>query len=143
MTNTGVMSARELVAGLIVRDGRLFLVHNIKHNNVRIEPPGGKRHDDESREQAVVREVMEEVGLVAEVTGLFGVYETSSPEGDFSVYTYICEVKDGEPALCEPHCIGGFGWYTYQEMQALASSGTLAPNMRAALGELKRLLSER
>lgn len=141
MTDTGIMSARELVAGLIIRDGRLFLVHNIKHNSMRIEPPGGKRHDDESREQAVMREVMEEVGLVAGVSGLFGVYETSSPEGDFVVYTYFCEVKGGEPALCEPHCIGGFGWYTYEEIEALASTGTLAPNMRSALGELKILLS--
>ncbi|OGQ53215.1 MAG: hypothetical protein A3J24_02330, partial [Deltaproteobacteria bacterium RIFCSPLOWO2_02_FULL_53_8] len=107
------MDKRELVAGLIVRDNRLLLVHNIKHNGLRIEPPGGKRHLDEGREDAVIREVMEETGLGVKVTGLFGVYATDSPEGRFNVYMYLCdcEGKGGggagtaEPMVLEPHLI--------------------------------------
>lgn len=134
------MDKRELVAGLIIREGRLLLVHNIKHNGLRNEPPGGKRHDGEGRVEAVVREIMEETGLGVKVTGLFGLYVTDSPEGRFNVYMYLCEAGTGEPAVMEPHLIGGLGWYSYKDMEAMAAAGSLVPNMVAALAELRVLL---
>lgn len=134
------MDNRELVAGLIIREGRLLLVHNVKHNGLRNEPPGGKRHAGEGREEAVVREIMEETGLGVKVASLFGVYVTDSPEGRFNVYMYLCEAPSGEPAVMEPHLIGGLGWYSYKDMEALAASGSLVPNMVAALAQLRALL---
>ncbi|MBI5886051.1 MAG: NUDIX hydrolase [Deltaproteobacteria bacterium] len=134
------MDTLELVAGLIIRGNRLLLVHNVKHNGFRVEPPGGKRHGNETREEAVAREVMEETGLSVHVGGLFGVYSTHSPEGSFNVYMYVCDAPKGEPAVMEPHLIGGLGWYSYDEIEALAASGALVPNMVAALMQLRALL---
>jgi len=136
------MVTRELVAGLIIRDGRLLLVHNVKYNGLRVEPPGGKRHGGEGREEAVAREIMEETGLRVEVCGLFGIYATRSPEGSFNVYMYICEAPHGEPVVMEPHLIGGLEWYSYEDIETLAASGVLVPNMVSALGELKGLLDK-
>lgn len=135
------MDTRELVAGLIIRDKRLLLVHNVKHDGFRIEPPGGKRHGDETREEAVAREVMEETGLRVDVRGLFGGYSTHSPEGSFNVYMYLCDAPQGEPIVMEPHLMDGLGWYSYEDMEGLAASGALVPNMVAALGEIKMLLA--
>lgn len=134
------MDKRELVAGLIIRGNRLLLVHNIKHNGLRYEPAGGKRHDDEGREEAVCREIREETGLSVKVNGFFGLYATDSPEGRFDVYMYLCEAEFGEPVVMEPHLIGGLGWYTYNEIEAMAASGSLVPNMAAALARLRALL---
>ena len=47
--------------GLVVRDGRVLLVHRPKYDDWAF--PKGKLEDDESWEDAAVREVEEETGL--------------------------------------------------------------------------------
>jgi 8-oxo-dGTP diphosphatase len=132
---------RELVAGLIIRDRRLLLVQNAKYATVRIEPPGGKVDTGETREEALRREVAEETGLTVLELSLFGTYRTDSPEGPFLVYTYRCEVAEGEPRVLEPEKIPGFDWYSIGELDELSRGSALAPNMVAALDEIKELLS--
>ncbi len=130
----------ELVAGLIIRGSRLLLVHNAKYAALRIEPPGGKVEVGESRESALVREVAEETGLRVVEQRLFGCFKTDTPEGLFPVYTYICQVADGEPQVREPEKTPGFGWYSIGELEELRSKGVLVPNMVAAFDELRELL---
>ncbi len=128
---------REMVAGLIIKDGKLLLVHNKKHGAVRIEPPGGKKHSGESSMEAVVREVEEELGIKCRPEKFFGAYDTSSPEGDFSVRMYLCDIVSGEPRIVEPDKIPEFGWYSFKELEACKA---LVPNMIEALPKLKEYL---
>ena len=133
---------REMTCGLVVRGGRLLMVHNAKHG-LRVEPPGGKKHPGEGWEESVVRELAEELGVVVRVTGLFGEYETHSPEGEFLVRMYLCEITGGEPRVCEPDKIPGFGWYSVEEMERLRAEGVLVPNMVAAMEDIRVLLEKR
>ena len=133
---------RLLVAGVIVRDGKILLAHNIKHG-LRIEPPGGKVHPGEMPEDALRREVQEELGMEVEVVKLLGIYHTSSPEGDFPVYTFVCTVKNGEPMPDrEPGKIGHFAWFTPEELCTVCTkaerdrSHLIVPNLQAALGDI-------
>lgn len=130
-----------MTAGLVLRDGRALLVHNAKHGDVRIEPPGGKVNPGEGLKESVVRELREELGIEVRVGRLFGAYHTTSPEGDFLVRTYLCEIASGEPRVCEPDKVPDFGWYDLKEMEDLARKGSLVPNMVAALKDLKVFLS--
>lgn len=130
----------ELVAALIIREGKLFLVHNTKHGSRRIEPPGGKVREGEAREAAVKREVYEEAGLTVDGLTYFGAYGTSSPEGNFTVYMYICGRAEGEPVVREPDKISSFGWYGVEGLEALKEEGTLVPNICESLDRLKGLL---
>lgn len=140
MTHNGRMDTeRDMTAALIVRDGKLLLVHNVKHG-LRIEPPGGKVHPGEGLEESVVREVAEELGVDVRVTGLFGEYPTHTPEGLFVVSMYLCDIISGEPRICEPEKIPEFGWYSYDELLELRDTGALVPNMCAALDGLRGLL---
>ena len=132
---------RELVAGLVIRDGRVLLVHNLKHGQERVEPPGGKLHPGETDSQALVREMEEELGIKAEPLRLLGVYPTHSPEGEFSVHMYICWIVEGEPRVVEPDKIPSFGWYGMDELRRLETEGRLVPNMAEALKDLKGLVS--
>jgi ADP-ribose pyrophosphatase YjhB (NUDIX family) len=131
---------RDMVAGLIIRDRRLLLVHNTKHDDLRIEPPGGKKNDNEDWEGAVIREIQEEIGVKVMPTKLFGVYDTHSPEGEFSVHMYFCDMVGGEPRVIEGDKISGLEWYSFSELMELKESGSLVPNMCDALPKLKQYL---
>lgn len=131
---------KELVAALIVKDKRLLLVHNVKHGTLRIEPPGGKIHDGETREAAVAREVMEELGIEVRVKGQLSAHPTDSPEGGFIVHMFVCEITAGAPRVVEPDKIPAFGWYSVEEMERMRADGTLVPNMGGALEEVGQMV---
>lgn len=130
-----------MTAALIIKDKRILLVHNTKHNSLRIEPPGGKKEDDESLEECVVREVKEEIGIKISPIKLFGKYRTNSPEGDFAVYMYFSEIIEGEPTLMESDKISKFGWYSFENLNKFKEQGLLVPNLCSALNELKTFLT--
>ncbi len=131
---------KELVAAIIVKDKRLLLVHNVKHGTIRIEPPGGKRHSDETLEEAVAREAQEELGIEVRVKGPFCAHPTDSPEGGFIVHMFVCEITAGTPHVVEPEKIPAFGWYSVEEMERMRAEGTLVPNMIGTLEEVGRMV---
>jgi ADP-ribose pyrophosphatase YjhB (NUDIX family) len=137
--NISMRPIREMTAGIIIKDKRALLVHNMKHG-LRVEPPGGKKEPGEGWEESVIREIKEELGVTVRVTKLIGVYATHSPEGEFLVRLYLCEITYGEPAVMEPGKIPSFGWYTLEEMKLAEKDGTLVPNMTLALSDIERLL---
>ncbi|MBI5492719.1 MAG: NUDIX hydrolase [Deltaproteobacteria bacterium] len=124
---------------MIIRDKKVLLVHNAKHG-LRVEPPGGKRHEGEGAEASIIREVKEELGVSVSPVRLFGTFDTRSPEGDFSVRMFICEITSGEPGVMEPDKIPSFGWYSFSELEGLKEDGSLVPNMAEALPLLKKLM---
>lgn len=130
---------REMTAGIIIKDKRVLLVHNIKHG-LRVEPPGGKKEPQEGWEESVIREIKEELDLTVRVRETIGDYATHSPEGEFLVRLYLCEIISGEPKLMEPDKIAAFGWYSVDDMKKVALDGTLVPNMGLALADIEKLL---
>lgn len=135
---------KNLVAAIIRRHRRMLVVHNIKYG-LRIEPPGGKTKEGETPEDAIRREVLEELGMIIEPVSLIGIYTTHSPEGSFDVHTYDCDILEGEPQIgLEPGKIGGFEWLDADTLMALSSdpASGLVPNVRAALKDILHLLNE-
>ena len=130
---------KEMTAALIIRDKRALLVHNMKHG-LRIEPPGGKKEPCEGWEESVIREVKEEIGVTVGVKAAIGEYATHSPEGEFLVRLYLCEITSGEPTVMEPDKIPSFGWYSLEDMKKAAQDGTLVPNMSLALSDIAKFL---
>lgn len=135
---------RHLVAGVIVRDGTLLLVTNIKYG-IRLEFPGGKVEPGENLEEAIKREIQEEIGRKAVIVGTMEDFQTESVEGQFIVHNLVCEI-DGEPVEgLEPKKIGPIRWYTFAELRSLAEQNPcpLAPNVVAMLGEFERMLEKK
>jgi len=132
---------KDMTAALIIENRKILLVHNTKHDKLRIEPPGGKREGNEDLEDCVIREVKEELGIEILPIKLFGIFNTNSPEGDFRVYMYLSEIKEGEPTLMEIDKISDFGWYTFEDMKMFKEQGILVPNLCSALNELKIFLT--
>lgn len=62
------------VAGAVIReDGRMLVIK--RRDNGNWEPPGGVLELDETPQDGVVREVLEETGIYVEVEQLTGVYK--------------------------------------------------------------------
>lgn len=129
---------RIVVAGVVVRDGKVLVVRNIKHE-LRIEPPGGKVEPGETPEEATVRELKEELGITVRVLKPIGMYETDvTKEGVFDIYTFLCEIVEGEPTDgLEPDKTGGFEWMTIPELEACPD---LVLSMRNALGDVRAVI---
>ncbi len=80
--------------GVVVRGGRVLLVHRPRYDDWSL--PKGKLEVGETWEQAAVREVAEETGLRAEITGEAGRTEYES-RGEPKEVRYFRMTAVGEP----------------------------------------------
>lgn len=60
--SNGSVGRRPSVRGIILRDGKIAMMHSLKYNYYKL--PGGGIEGDESLEETLVREVREESGLI-------------------------------------------------------------------------------
>lgn len=82
------------VAGVVVReDGRVLVIR--RRDNAQWEPPGGVLELDETFEQGVRREVLEETGVSVEVKRLTGVYQNLTR--GIVALVFRCMPVAGEP----------------------------------------------
>jgi 8-oxo-dGTP diphosphatase len=94
----GLVDERKRAAAVIVRDGRVLMVHERSRRATGGEwwtLPGGGIGPDESAEQAMRREVLEETGLI--VLDARPLLEMPYPAGMTSVFSVT--VADGEAYL--------------------------------------------
>jgi len=59
------MAYKSFASGYLVKDGKVLLVHHNKFN--KWVPPGGHIEEDETPDQAVIRELAEELGISVKV----------------------------------------------------------------------------
>lgn len=122
--------------GAIVHDagGRLLLVRR------RNEPaaglwsvPGGRVEPGERLEDAVVRELAEETGLLVEATGIVGVVERDGPGVVYEIVDYRARLADGvDPAsACAGDDATEVGWFTAGELATLDAVPGLVEQLRA------------
>jgi 8-oxo-dGTP pyrophosphatase MutT (NUDIX family) len=90
--------------GAIIRDHHILLLKQIEHASGRSywQIPGGGIEPDETEEQCVQREMLEETGLSVQVSSLL-LDEPSTPGAIERWKTYRCAILAGEARPgCEP-----------------------------------------
>ncbi|WP_043640543.1 NUDIX domain-containing protein [Nonomuraea candida] len=118
------------VAGFVFDDtGRLLLA---RHGDVGLwGAPGGGVDPDERPQDAVVRELREELGVRIEVRGLIGVYggpefRTLYPNGHevgYVIAAYACVLAPGSPAPQPDGVeINDFRWVPEHEVAGLSTT---------------------
>jgi len=115
-------------AAIINDAGELLLIQRLREPEAGAWGlPGGKIDFGEHAENAVVREIEEELGVVIELTGLIGISEIID-RGDGRHWvspTYTARIVSGDPKLMEPEKHGGWGWFQTSDLPSPLTTPTL------------------
>lgn len=85
----------EVVAALIVRDGNILATQRgYGEFKGKWEFPGGKIEENESREEALKREIMEEMHAKINVGDYLTTVEYDYPNFHLTMHVYICSLED-------------------------------------------------
>lgn len=96
------MKTVRVVAGIIIEDGKVFATQRgYGEFKDGWEFPGGKIEQGETPEEAVVREIMEELDTEVEVKELFDTVEYDYPKFHLPMDCFICKIKKGDLVLKE------------------------------------------
>ncbi len=121
--------------GAVIKDdqGRLLLIKRGHEPAAgRWSLPGGKVEPGETDQQAVLREVLEETGLIVTCGGLVGVVQRPGPPGAvFDIRDYAASVCGGD--LRPGDDAAGARWVTAAEAAALDAAAELTDGLLAAL----------
>ncbi len=108
------------VAVIVVRDGRVLVGRRLSasHGRDTWQFPGGHLEWGESIARCAVREVAEETGLEAVMTG-YGPYtnDVFVDEGKHYVTLFVlASAPSGSPRLMEPEKCAEWGWYEWDSL---------------------------
>ena len=105
----------QVVAGLMIEEGKILIARRHFHdsNGGLWEFPGGKVEKGESPEQALSRELKEELDLYVKVGTLFGENSFETPRATFELKLYYCKRLSGTIYLTEH---SEFAWITLDQI---------------------------
>ena len=99
------MKTIEVVAAVIFRDRKVLCVQRAEHEkdyvSLKWEFPGGKVEVGESREEALVREIEEELATEIHELQYLMTVEHSYPDFHLTMHAYTCALKAGNVELRE------------------------------------------
>lgn len=107
-----------VAAAIIVREGKVFLAKRAKnqHQGGLWEFPGGKCEASESPEQALVRELQEEVAITPDAPILFDTVKHNYGDKEVCLYFFLVESFNGEARGNEGQLTA---WFDLQDLASL------------------------
>lgn len=108
---------------VLVRGGRVLLVQQLKPSAFgKWGLPGGKAEPGETPEQAVLREIQEELGVTLDASfaeDAITHQSTVPDEAYMQVTTYLAKAPDAPLRLKDDELMG-LGWFTLDELRCIA-----------------------
>ena len=112
------MSRVHVAAAIIQREGRVFAAHRTTSQcGPGWEFPGGRVEEGETSEQAVRREIAEELGARLSTTWLLDTVTYDYPTFRLEMDCFVCELADGETLTLSEHDEGR--WVSRDELLGL------------------------
>ncbi|HBI34193.1 MAG TPA: DNA mismatch repair protein MutT [Candidatus Moranbacteria bacterium] len=95
------------VKGIIRKDGKILVVKRAEQDGFRggtWETVGGGIDENESPQEALKREIMEEAGVMVDIEEPFNVFYFKNGNGEIKIgITFLCDWISGEVVLSEEH----------------------------------------
>ncbi len=114
------MKTIEVVAAIIVHDKKILCVqrgeNKLEYISKKYEFPGGKIESNESKEQALEREILEELKLIIDVQKEYLTVTHQYPDFIIVMYSFICKCNNPKLTLTE-HI--DYKWLTSKELETL------------------------
>lgn len=99
------MNHIEVVAAVVIKDGKCLCtkrnLNKYKYISYKYEFPGGKVERGETSEEALAREMFEELSVEVAVHDLCTTVEHEYPDFKITMHAYYCELIDGNIELKE------------------------------------------
>jgi 8-oxo-dGTP diphosphatase len=127
------------VVGAVIVDGRHVLCaqrSELKHLAGMWEFPGGKVEPGESDEQALEREIREELGCLVHVGAVITTTLHRYDFGGVALTTYYCEMVEGLPHPSEHQAVV---WTDYTELKTLDWAPADVPAVERVMRDLDGL----
>ena len=124
------------VAAIIIENGKVFATQRgYGEFKAGWEFPGGKIEPGETPEEAIVREIKEELDTEVEVIELLDTVEYDYPNFHLSMGCFICKIKSGDLVLKEHEAAK---WLTKDTLGSLE----WLPADMGLVGEIEKYLKE-
>ena len=128
------MKTIRVVAAIIIDNGKVFATQRgYGEFKDGWEFPGGKIDTGETPEEALVREIKEELDTEVEVQELLDTVEYDYPKFHLSMDCFICKIKSGELVLNEHEAATWLTKDTLCSMNWLAADQGLIPQIEKIL----------
>ncbi len=99
------MKKIEVVAGVIFFEDSILCVQRPKNKlhyiSEKYEFPGGKIEQGETKEEALHRELLEELSASTKIKSFFSTVVHEYPDFELTMHSYICEIDSKEITLHE------------------------------------------
>jgi 8-oxo-dGTP diphosphatase len=122
------MKQVEVVAAIIVNDNKVLCVqrgeNKYEYISKKFEFPGGKIESGETREDTIVREIMEELDLKIQIQKEFITINHNYPDFTLIMHSFICNCENTNLYLKE-HI--SFEWLPLNELNKLDWAGADVP----------------
>ncbi len=115
-----------VVCALIERQGRLLVAQRAVGRTMAgmWEFPGGKIQADETADQAIVREIHEELGCTIRPVRALRAHTHEYPDVTVTLMPYLCDLVEGEPSALEH---AQLRWVAESELRDLEWSAADVP----------------
>ncbi|MFT5723947.1 MAG: 8-oxo-dGTP diphosphatase [Bacteroidia bacterium] len=114
------MKQISVVAGIIYFENAILCVQRPKNKYTYIsekyEFPGGKIEDGETKEEALKREIMEELNMTVDIKSLYLTIVHPYPDFELTMHSFVCAAKSKKLTLHE-HI--AFEWLPILELKKL------------------------
>ena len=128
------MTPLAVVAGIVERGGETLVCRRPAKSNQGLlwEFPGGKIEKGESPEEALTRELKEELGIDVSVTSIYDARITEYPEKTVLILFYKAKIEKGEPVPIEEDAVK---WVSGKEALTLPFAPADSPVAERLFGE--------
>ena len=110
----------EVVAGVIEHDGKILCMERAQgkydYVSFKWEFPGGKIEAGESKEEALKRELREEMEMDVDIVGHFLDVYHEYPDFSMNMYSFLCKAKSKEFKM---NVHNDFKWLDKSELKTL------------------------